>query len=208
MPLEYYSEEEFREVAQDQDSPSKYDVDEIQRGHDEVVRRLEMWARSSWVTRSWRVFRLVSHQYINLSRTPVQNITSFDLAGEPVLAADYVLDLEGGRIMWGDWSFGVPLIEEGPLLAEIDWTFGFGATTPDDIDWDIKRPTILATMSLLRPQKERSKIPPNTRSLSTSRTSFDFRFERAQTRPWPWDESMSSQIRATWDPFRYRSYMS
>jgi hypothetical protein len=208
MTLEYYSLEDFREVANDQDSPSKFDDDEIERGHDEVVRRLEGWARSSWVTRTWRLFRLVQHGYLNLSRTPILSITSFDLAGESVLGDDYVLDAEGGRLMWGDWTTGVPILDGGPFLAEVEWEFGFGAADPADIDWEIKRPTILATASLLRPQKERTKVPPNARSFSTNRASFDLRFERATTRPWPWDEAMSSQVRAAWDPFRFRSYMS
>ena len=208
MSLEYFTAEEFREVAQDDQSPSTYDDDEILRGHDEVVNRLELWGRTSWFVRQYTLYRLVSHGYLNLSRTPVIDVVSFDLGGDAVSASDYIVDLEGGRIMWGDWAGGVPILDGGPFLGEVTWTYGFAATDASEVPWDIKRPVILATASLLRPQKQKSKIPPNTRSYTTGRTSFDFRFERAQTRPWPWDESMSSQVRAVWDPFRFRSYVS
>jgi hypothetical protein len=207
MPLEYFTEEEFREVAQDEDSPSKFDEADIVRAHDEVVKRLELWARTSWVTREWSMKKLVTHSYINLSRIPVQAITTFNLGGDAVAPGDYDLDAEGGKIVWGDWSEGVPLMDS-VWIAELVWDYGFGFTDPADIDWDIKRPSILAAKSLLVPQKRPNKIPPNTRSYTTGRTSFDLRFERSQTKPWPWDEGMSSQLRAAWEPFRYRMYVS
>jgi len=206
---EYFTEDEFREITRDEDSPQKFETADIERGHNEVVNRLEAWARSCWgPPRTYRLRRLVVKSYLDLSRIPVIDITSFTLGGQTVDPTAFEFDAMGGELAWGDWTnMPAPALVGGPAWVVVEWTYGHDLDVAD-VPWEIKRPCIKAARSLLLPDKRDTKIPPNARSYSTQRANFDLRFERAQTKPWPWDEGMSSQVRAFWDPFRWRAYMS
>jgi hypothetical protein len=206
---EYFTETEFRDLAQDEDAPQKYETEDIERAHDEVVDRLELWARSSWgPPRTAKLKKVQMRAFLDLSRVPIIDFTTFTVGGTAMVPAEYDVDNSGGQVMWGDWADGIPSeMELGPYVVEVEWTYGFDLDVAE-IPWGVKRPVIKAANSLLVPDKRKAKIPANTRSFSTQRANFDLRFERAQTKPWPWDEGASSQVRAYWDPFRWRAYMS
>jgi hypothetical protein len=207
---EYFTEDEFRDVTMDDTAPRKFETEQIDRAHREVIQRLENWARTSWKKRTYRLQKLLYRSQIDLSRGPVISITAFTIGGEDVNdPATYVLDQTAGSLSFGDWYLEgpAPLLEGGPYNTVVEWEYGFDLDA-DDIPWSIKRPCIQAAKSLMVPIVRTTDVPANARSYSSRGVSIDLRFQRSQTRPWPWDESMSAQVRAEWDPLRWRTYIS
>jgi len=215
MSLTYFTEDEFRELVRDEKSPERYTTEAIERAHDEVVERLEAWARTSWLSQTATKRRWVNRARVLLDKIPVIEVTTFTLDGTAVDEDSYDLDPASGEVRWGsNWRFGAPWFPQ-PVLVEMEWEYGLeyapagtDGSYGDPIPWSIKRPAILACRSLMLPQTRDANIPSNARTYNTGRTSFDLRNPRSQTRPWPWDDAMSAQVRAAYEPYRFRQYVS
>jgi hypothetical protein len=148
----------------------------------------------------------VSYPHLFLPKVPVLSVTSFTAAGSAVDATEYVLVPTTGEVRLGSWPNALPGRLYEPLLTEVVYTYGFDLDVAD-IPWSVKRPLIRATASLIK-QLRPTKIPPTATEYRSRGAALNIRFERSQTQPWPWDEAMSAQVRAYWNPSRPRSYVS
>lgn len=200
MAFVYFSEAEYREVTGDDGSPPKASTSDISRSHDEVVARLEAWARSAWVPRSTTQTEIGWNPLVLLSRQPLRSITTFTADGDTV--TDYDVDA-GGLVRWLDWSNDRVPRFFSPATISVTYSYGFDAP-----GWEVKRPCIQAAESLLGKQEGRSRIPKNVTAYRTEGTSFDLsRDVGSRTRPWPWDPYASNDIRQFWEPFRPKSFV-
>jgi hypothetical protein len=204
MVADYFDETDFRELAHDKTSPFKYETTDIDRAQEEVIQRLEKWARTSWKSRTRVDARRENVPLLLTTRIPILTLDSVSIDGTDLDIGGLELNFESGRIRWGDWSLaGQPRLD-APGLIVITYTYGFDQ---DDVDWAIRRPCIQAARSLLDGEEERGKIPRNTQRYSSERTDLTLG-RRGAGKPFPWDSGASDDIRAYWDPSRPRRFIS
>jgi hypothetical protein len=209
---DYFTEDEYRLVTGDRDSPYNAEAADIDRAQDEVIEHLETWARSAWRPRTHTMTKIVDDPSIVLPRIPFRSITSFTLDNEVVDPTTYVVR-PSGVLRWTTTSLLTPsrIMWPAPLIASatavITYEYGF-----DEPGWAVKRPCIDAAHTLLRTQKrdKGGKIPRNVSSYSTASTNFQFTRpgELPPLRdPWPWDEDASEAIRSLWEPRRPKRFV-
>lgn len=208
VTADYFTEAEYRAVTGDTKSPYEAEAEDIDRAQEEVIERLEGWARSAWRPRTYRQVVRIDEPQIALGRVPVRTIASVTVDAQALV--DYQLS-SGGIVRWG---WGLPFVDRedrifpamGTVTAIIVFDYGFDAPT-----WAVKRPCILAAQTLLaRDPARRGKLPPNTTRYSVNNT--DLTLERIPGEPlpapWPWDADASEAIQTYWGPKRPRRFVS
>lgn len=200
---DYFSEEEYRQVSGDDTVPYKADRNEILRAQEEAIDRLESYSRSAWrpkfVTDTFHTVRPV----FSLKRYPIQQVLSLTVDGYPwAVDSDFIFDLESGVARQVGWAAGDPYWDS-PVYVQISYVYGF-----TEVPWTIKRPMIEACQTLIEGWAGESKVPRNTSRYSTERSSFELRKDRGLIRPWPYDERASQDIRAYWENYRPKTYIT
>lgn len=201
---DYFTAEDFRELAKDRTSPFKYSDDDITRAQEEVIGRLEKWARTSWKARSDVYAERRKAPLVLVPRVPILTLDAVTVDGSVVDVGNIEANFDVGRLRWGDWSIpGMPAFGS-PGLVVVEYTYGLDQ---DDVEWQIRRPCIQASRSLLDGEEERGKIPRNTQRYSSERTDITLG-RRGAGKPFPWDSGASDDIRAYWEPSRPRQIIS
>jgi head-tail adaptor len=199
---DYFTRAEFRAFAKDTDDPPRYADGDIDDAQDEVIDRLEEWARTSWarvdpdsddgdgVAHAYRseTERVQADAVILLRRRPLVEVTSFTIvaAGGDVFdvdASSYLTDFRAAilrLVQPGDFSaylssqgeIVVPWPTSLPSEFEIVYTYGWG-TTPRAV----KVPAMMATRTrmagVVDSKGKGARIPERTRTLTTSRTTLE-----------------------------------
>lgn len=199
---DYFTVDQFRAKVNDTKSPPKFGDDDIAEAHDDVVDRLENWARTAWQVRSTSIDVYVSEPQIILHHLPVVAVTEFLSNGVEADPDRYVLDTSSGILRWGDWTWGMPELQPREHV-QLTYTYGY-ATVPL---W-LRNSCIKAARSLLMGEEGRSKVPGNVSSYGTERAQVQFRADRGLIRPWPWDERQSQYVRSAWEQHRPKAYMT
>lgn len=206
MVADYFTEDDFREVVHDSTSPYRYETADIDRAQEEVIDRLERYARTSWTARARTQTERSTAPLLLFDRVPVLAVTSVTLDGTAFTLSDLEMHFAIGRIRWGDWSIpGSPRLST-PGLVSIIYTYGFDYAA-GAVPWSIRRPCIQASRTLLDGEEERGKIPRNTLRYSSERTDLTLG-RRGAGKPWPWDSGASDDIRTYWDSSRPRQFIS
>lgn len=207
---DYFTDEEYRAVTGDIDTPLDASPDEVERAQAECVERLESWARAAWRPRTGTFTAFVDRAYIALPRIPVRSIVSSSLAG---LSLTGWVVAPNGIFQWAPSGISLDLVGPPsdamallPIPAWVEVAFLYGYDEPP---WAIKRPLIEATRALIRRQREES-IPENASSFTSGGTTM--RFSRTGPdyfpEPFPWHEPSSNDIRSYWGPKRPRRFIS
>ena len=210
MLNDYYTTAEFRSTVADITVPHRYDDTDIARAQDEVIRRFEFWARTSWKQRT----RAETHQsnvaLVVLTRLPISSLTSVVLDGDTLTLADLQVDYAAGIIRWGDWSLSAPRLSP-PGLVVVTYKFGYNEDSgiPEHVieDWSIKRPCIDAAKTLLDGEEGRGKVPRNALRYSSERTDITLG-RRGAGKPFPWDARASDDLRAYIEPRRAKGWVA
>jgi hypothetical protein len=211
-PADYVTLDEFNAAAGTAYAVTDDEALIVKAVQSEVIDRLESWAHSAWPNIvaeddvpegaimgyateprefSQRVYG--SRSDVLLSRVPVIEIDT--VTHEAVSLTGYELDLPVGLIL--------PPSPLPASLAPVIVTYRYGFTeTPEAI----KAPVIRALVSRVaqRLSQSDSRIPANTRQLTTETATFVFDGERLDARPWPWDPDATNDVRAYWDSSRPR----
>lgn len=191
---DYFSVDEFRATTGDRSVPFVFDDEDILLNQQEVVERLERWAKTSWRIRDGSWTTVNRYPDILLPHVPIiPGSVSVTLDGTAL--TDIAVDLLGGRVTWGIWDVP-PLLDNIVGLWAVTYQYGF-----DDVPRSVSRPCMQATESLMRLQEDRSKIPRNATKYSSERTDITTG-RRGAIQPWPWDARASDDLRAWWQSFR------
>lgn len=201
MFSDYFTVEDYRAETGDRTVPYKADDDDIFRGQQEVIDRLERWAYTSWSRRSTSQQRWMEYPLFTLKRLPIiADSLVVTLDGQAL--TDYTLNSETGEVRWGDWSgLRAPWLRQKVLVVA---TFDFGYQLVPEA---VRSACIQATESKIRGEEGKSKIPRNATAYSTERTDFTLG-RRGVNKPWPWDPRASDDMRGYWDPKRPRGKMA
>jgi hypothetical protein len=200
--MDYFTDAEYRAVTGDTSNPFEIPADDVLRCQQEVVERLESWARTSWTSRRAVVTKRVSLPRVALTRLPVISVQSVLVDGELLEPDDYELDAENGIMQWSDWTYGIPYLWPMPLV-EIIYTYGYG-----HVPAAVKRPAIQATRLLAKLEEGRVRLPRDISSYGTERAQFQKRSDRGLIKPWSWDERDSQDVRSYWESYRTRTYLT
>lgn len=202
--VDYFTDDQFRTIIGDTHSPYKYEESDVERAQKEVIDRLERWSKTSWQSRE-RLDRSRSNvPLVTIKRVPIIDVASIVLNGVELDLSLVNIDPVAGIARWGDWSPGrPPKFAEGFVPVLVTYTYGFN----EDVPAAVMRPCVQAAASLLDGEEGRSKIPRNTTKYSTERTDISMG-RRGSVDPWPWDPRATDDIRAYWNPFRPRGWIT
>lgn len=232
-PRDYFTRAEFRAWAGDTGEVPHYDDSDIDDAQAEVIDRLEAWGKTSWANVTGvagdgtaAVYRVAAELVsgagtLVLSRIPVHEFTSLTIEGatDVLDAAGYRADLDAGIVRIGVDVWGWPVAVLDPLFGlEIRrprfaavYSYGWGACPRS-----VKTSAMAATRSRIDGWNRRpggaqgTRIPSNTRRLSSSRADLEFDEKAATdpTPPWPWDAAASGEIVSYWEGRRPRTRVS
>lgn len=197
---DYFTEEDYRSVMNDNGSPVTNEWPALERAQSEVVERLERWAKTSWKEREGIYRGLTKVPSVELPHVPVTSVDEFLVGGEAYTAG---ITFAGGVVTWNDWSFGVPPPFPATIAVEITYTFGFNDA---DVRWAIRRPVIEASAELLRTLRRDKKFPRKVNRVSSEGTTLELDTQRG-ARPWPWDPRSSDDVRRYWENSRPRRFI-
>lgn len=148
-----------------------------------------------------QAFQRVWGPQLTLERVPVVAPLGDVLATYDATVVDPVdIDLEAdtATVTWGLAGYIVPVD-----IVTVAYRYGHGQA-----DWDVKRPIIQASRSLLGTTEKRGKLPAGLRQYSTEGSTFVFGEEQLRgERPWPWDMDATNAIRAMWEEERPTSFI-
>lgn len=172
--------------------------DEIEAAQEEVVERLEAWARTAWQEReATETFDVGLRGYV-LGNLPVVSVDGVTLDGEAVGVDAYVPDLTAG-ILWYDTSaFRASSAFSAHQAIAVSYTYGY-----DAVPRSVVRSCMAATATLLPhvAEQKKGKIPDNTTEYVTEGATFVIQPGDGEE-PWPWDAVASRDIRNYWGPHR------